>query len=328
MKAPNLGNDSSKTLVIGGGGFIGSHLISQLVKTRRNVVALGRRKYPAHDLANEVQYIQGDYADQVLIQSLVDEDTEVVHLAYSSVPNSSYEDPLADLNQNLPSTLSLFESIAKKGGKLIYVSSGGTVYGSTDVVPIPETCVTHPISPYGVTKLTLENYAHLYSVTHGLRYICLRPANPYGVGQKPFIGQGFISTAIARALQNQSIDVYGPQGTVRDYLYITDLARAIMLAMDFGETSQTYNIGSGIGLSNFDVLESIRPILNCHGYKIKVNYLPSRPFDVPTNILDSTKLRLVSSWTPQIKFTTGVEKTLQWLLNERNLLQEVCGKIK
>lgn len=310
---------NTKTLVIGGGGFIGSHLIPELVKTGRKVVALGRYSQPTHALPKEVEYVQGDYADQGLLRFLIDENTEVVHLAYASVPNSSYEDPLADLTQNLPSALSLFGVIADRGAKLVYVSSGGTVYGAPKVFPIDEECPTHPISPYGVTKLTLENYAHLYSVTRGLQYICLRPGNPYGIGQRPFIGQGFISTAVAKILQNQSVDIFGHQGTVRDYLYISDLAKAIVLAMNYGKSSQTYNIGSGIGRSNLEVLENLKPILNKLGFEIRINYLPSRPFDVAVNILNSEKLRMVSGWSPEVNFSDGLEKTVQWLLSEKSV---------
>jgi UDP-glucose 4-epimerase len=121
----------------------------------------------------------------------------VIHLAYATVPNTSFDNPLADLLQNLPPTVELFSKVAERSGRLILVSSGGTVYGQAVQLPILENHPTNPISPYGVTKLTLEKYAHLYAVTKSLKVICVRPGNAYGVGQYPYIGQGFVSTAMA-----------------------------------------------------------------------------------------------------------------------------------
>ena len=113
------------------------------------------------------------------------------------MPNTSFDNPLSDLLQNLPPTVQLFSEAADRGVKLVLVSSGGTVYGEAIKLPICETHPTKPISPYGVTKRTLENYAYLYAATHGLKFVCVRPANAYGVGQRAFVGQGFISTAMA-----------------------------------------------------------------------------------------------------------------------------------
>jgi UDP-glucose 4-epimerase len=315
MIKKNIYNYSdTNTLVIGGGGFIGSNLIPKLLMTGRKVVVLGRKASPTYNLPSEVLYVQGDYSNRSTINALINNTTEVVYLAYGSIPNSSYEDPLGDLMKNLPGALTLFEVIADKGAKLIYVSSGGTVYGDSDVYPIAENFRTRPISPYGITKLTLENYGYLYSITRGLRYMCLRPSNPYGPGQKPFIGQGFISTAIAKILQKKSVEIYGSQGTVRDYLHISDLGNAIVLAMNCGKLGETYNIGSGIGRSNLDVLDKLKPILYEFGFDISINYLPRRPFDVAINILDSSNLRNISGWMPEIDFSNGLEETVMALM--------------
>jgi UDP-glucose 4-epimerase len=164
-------------------------------------------------------------------------------LAYATVPNTSFNDPLADLQQNLPPVVGLFTEVAARKKRLILVSSGGTIYGEAPVLPIAEEQTAHPISPYGVTKLTLENYAYLYAATHGLNYVCVRPANAYGPGQRPFIGQGFISTAIGSVMRGQPITIYGERGTVRDYLYITDLVEGIARLLTLGEPSQAYNLG-------------------------------------------------------------------------------------
>lgn len=306
-------SSSNNTLVIGGAGYIGSHLTAQLLATGRKVTVLGRSLVPSNALPNGVNYIAGDFGQHQLITELLDKHEEVIHLAYATVPNTSFENPLADLLQNLPPTVQLFSEIADRGIKLVLVSSGGTVYGEAEKLPIPETHPTKPISPYGVTKLTLENYAYLYAATHGLKFICVRPANAYGAGQKPFVGQGFISTAIASAMRGQPIKIFGQTGSVRDYIYVSDLAAGIVCALESGSLSETYNIGSGVGLSNMDVINAITPLLESTNCKLSVEHYPERTFDVKSNVLDATKIQQLTGWQPKVQFKDGLLFTLDWL---------------
>lgn len=306
-------NDKRDTLVIGGAGYIGAHLVPKLVATGRRVTVLGRKTIPAHKMPQGVAYVKGDFAQADLIRGLLDRHREVIDLAYASVPNTSFENPLADLLQNLPPMVQLFPEVAARGGKLILVSSGGTVYGEANTLPIFENHPTRPISPYGVTKLTVENYAHLYAKTHGLQFICIRPANAYGVGQRPYVGQGFISTAIASAMRGEPIKIFGPIGTVRDYLYVSDLAEGIVQALEKGRQLETYNLGSGVGHSNMDVIEALLPLMKRLGEAVRVEHLPERAFDVKANVLDSTKLRSDTGWNPEVKFDEGLQLTADWL---------------
>jgi len=301
-------------LVIGGGGYVGSYLVSQLIATGRKLTVLGRSKNPRYKLPKSVEYVEGDFAEQQLIRTLLDTHQEVIHLAYATVPNTSFENPISDLLQNLPATVQLFLEAAQKQVKLILVSSGGTVYGEASELPIRETHPRRPISPYGVTKLTVESYAHLYAVTHGLKFVCVRPANAYGVGQRPFIGQGFIATAIASAIKGMPIKIFGQNGTVRDYIYVSDLASGIVSALDHGHLSETYNIGSGIGLSNLEIVESLKPLMDEIGHEVRIKNLAERAFDVRANVLDSTKLKINSGWKPVIKFNEGLIVTRDWLV--------------
>ncbi len=306
-------NITANTLVIGGAGYIGTHLIPKLLDAGRSVTVLDRTATLQNKLPEGVAYIAGDFGQRELICDLLDSHQEVIHLAYATVPNTSFENPLADLLQNLPPTVQLFSEIADRGGKLVLVSSGGTVYGETSKVPIREDHPTKPISPYGVTKLTLENYARLYAVTHGLKFVCIRPANAYGVGQQPFVGQGFISTAMASAMRGQSIKIFGQSGTIRDYIYVSDLATGIVSALEKGQLSKTYNLGSGVGLSNMDVIGAISPLMKEIGRNVQVEHLPERTFDVRQNVLDSTKLQAHTGWNPQVTFVDGLRRTFDWL---------------
>jgi UDP-glucose 4-epimerase len=301
-----------KTLVIGGNGYIGRHLLPMLIASGRAVTVLGRNANNTTDSPQNIKYIKGGFGDSSLIKVLLDCHDEVIHLAYATVPNTSYENPLEDLLENLPATIQLFSEIASRNIKLLLVSSGGTVYGEADHLPIKETQQAKPISPYGLTKLTIENYARFYSVK-GLDYIVVRPANAYGVGQLPYRGQGFISNAIASIMDNKSVVVFGEKGTVRDYIYVSDIARGIFAALAKGHSGETYNIGSGIGMTNLNLLLRVKPILEEDGYEVMIQHLPERVFDVRKNILDSSKLTAHTGWKPATSLDDGLLETYKWL---------------
>lgn len=302
-----------RCLLIGGAGFIGRHLVESLQSIGREVTVLSRREPKDTGLSAECSYVKGDFSDLSVLAPLLDKHEEVIHLAYATVPNTSFADPLADLLGNLPPAVQLFEQLAKRGSKLIYVSSGGTVYGNQSVLPIPETAPTNPISPYGVTKLTLEKYAALYRVTHGLNVTIVRPANAYGPGQKPFSGQGFVSSAIGSVLRNEAIKIFGEKGTVRDYVYVKDLADGITAALVHGMAGEVYNIGTGQGISNLEMVKILTPIMQEISYKPEVLHLPDRVFDVKANVLDSTKIKIETGWQPKVPLVEGLRLTRDWL---------------
>jgi len=301
------------TLVIGGAGFIGTHLVSKLLATGRTVTILDRRTDAIQELPRGADYIAGDFGQCELIRELLRNHEEVIHLAYTSVPKTSFENPFSDLLENLPPTVQLFAETAESGRKLLFVSSGGTVYGEAGMLPIREDHPTRPISPYGLTKLTLEGYAHLYAVTHGLKFVCVRPANAFGPGQKPFTGQGFIASAMTSMMRGLPVTVFGQRGTVRDYIYVGDLAAGIVSALEKGRPSEIYNLGSGVGRTNMDVIEAIAPLLEGLAYEIRIEHLPERTFDVRANILDSGKLHKDTGWSPTTPFDKGLLRTREWL---------------
>jgi UDP-glucose 4-epimerase len=312
-------------LIIGGADYVGAHsvpylvpyLVPQLVTMGRRVTILGRSAVPWYELPAGTDYVAGDLAQYDVICRLLDVHQEVIYLTDATVSNASFEKPLVDLLQNLPSTVQLFSNVADRGGRLVLISSGGAVYGEAVELPIRESHPTKPISPYGVTKLTLENYAYLYAATHGLKFVCVRPSNAYGVGQRPFDGQGFIATAIASALRGIPIKIFGQRGTVRDYLFVSDLASGIVSALEHGRLSETYNLGSGVGLSNLDVIEAITPLMREIGCEVRVENLPESTFDIKVNVLDSTKLQTDTGWSAQMEFIEGIAATCDWLQKQK-----------
>lgn len=304
---------TKKVLIIGGGGFLGLNIISKLINAGYSVTVLDRSKINRDNINPSVKYIYDTYTNYELIKKLLLDHKDVVHLAYASKPNTIFDRPFEDLLSNLQPSLTLFSIIAESNANLIFISSGGTIYGESMYSPIDENHSTKPISSYGLTKLTIENYIYLLHETQNLKYICLRPSNIYGIGQLPYLGQGFISTAIAESINGNSIKIFGEKPLIRDYLYVSDLVNAVYLALSNENVYGTFNIGSGIGLSNFDVVDLIKPILNKDKISSRIEILPKRIFDVESNILDSSKFHNLTGWLPEVKINDGLQLTYQWL---------------
>ena len=304
------------TCVIGGGGFIGRSLVEQLKRTGRKVTVIGRKNNSV--FTGEVTYLHSESNRPGLFFDDLKDVDEVIDLSYTTTPQTSFADPIKDIIDNLQVTVELFEKLCNCNvKKLVYVSSGGTVYGQAVSAPISEEHPTNPVSPYGITKLAIEKYGKMYHDTRQLPIIIVRPANAYGEGQQPFMGQGFIPTAIATVLQGKKIRIYGEKGTVRDYIHSSDVAGGIIAALDHGAIGACYNIGTGIGRTNFEVVESIASLMEPIGHHCEIEYLPHRSFDVKTNILDSTKLHSISGWTPKMEFNKGLEATIGWAIAKK-----------
>lgn len=305
--------------IVGGAGFIGTSLTRLLVEAGRDVVVLDRRPDAPTTLSREVRYIPGDYADRTTLRTVFAQTDAVVDLAYATVPQTSYSDPTFDILANLPPSVGLIEeAVAAKLRRALIVSSGGTVYGLVDRLPIREDAPTAPMSPYGITKLTVEKYALMFHRLHDLPVTIVRPGNAFGAGQRAFTGQGFIATAMASVIKGDPVTVFGERGTVRDYVHVADVARGIAAALDRGAPGEIYNIGTGVGRSNLDVVDSIRPLAERAGRSVRLVFLPSRRFDVPANVLDSSKLAGCSGWGPQVAFAEGLATAWQAMVESRD----------
>ena len=302
-------SSKTTTLLIGGAGFIGRELALRLItEGRRNVVILGRSPRAFTGLLAEAKYIQGSLANSKLVSNLLDEVDEVVDLAYSTVPKTSFDDPLFDLTTNLPRAVNLLEMASRSNlKKYVLVSSGGAVYGEAQYLPINESHPTNPISPYGISKLVTEKYATFFNKLYGLPVIIARPGNPYGAAQVGNTVQGFVGYAIYSIRSNMPVKVFGSRGTVRDYIHIEDLAGGLMRILEHGNIGATYNIGTGIGYDNLALLEQLRVLAESDGYGVKVEHAPSRDFDVRKNVLDSGALFDDVNWSPKISLLDGLQ---------------------
>ena len=307
-----------RSCVIGGAGFIGVHVTRLLAESGRDVVVLDSRDQPGAPLPARARFVTGDYGDRAVIEHVLEGVGEVIHLAYATVPQTSFEDPIHDLLSNLPETVQLLQVAAEIGvKKFLMVSSGGTVYGVASSLPISEDHPTNPISPYGITKLTLEKYAQMFCATSGLPVVVVRPSNAYGEKQQAAGGQGFIAAAVRAIVRGEEFGVFGPEGTVRDYIHVSDIASGILAALDHGEIGGTYNIGTGIGKNNLEVLSEIEPLASSDGFPMRMPTLPAREFDVPANVLDSRRLAAVSGWQPQVNLRAGIERVWNAVLQRQ-----------
>ena len=302
--------------MVGGGGFIGSHLARLLVaRGARNVIVAGRNKTPRFPLPDSTKYIQGNAGEASFIGKLLDRCDEVVDLAYATVPKTSFDDPVHDVLVNLPASVALLREAAKrKIRRFLLVSSGGTVYGHAAYLPIDESHPTNPVSPYGITKLALEKYALLFHRLEGLPATIVRPGNAYGPNQLGDLGQGFVGAAMFATLRRQTVGMFGERGTIRDYVFVEDVAEGLLAALEHGHAGAAYNIGTGIGLDNRKVLDVLDAMVRPSGYAVDVAIHPDRPFDVAANVLSSARLTYVSGWRPRTDFEAGLARTWSWAL--------------
>jgi UDP-glucose 4-epimerase len=307
-------------VVLGGGGFIGSATVRLLLQQGHEVVVLDRERTPIPFWAAEsprLTWLRGDYLNKSDLQTTVSGADAVIHLISTTVPASSALDPVFDVQSNLIGSLQLLASMQSASvGRLVFVSSGGTVYGNPVRLPIDESHPTEPIVSYGITKLAIEKYVVNAKTTHGLRGIVLRLSNPYGPGQRPETAQGAVGVFLRRTLDRQPITIWGDGSTVRDYIYVDDVARAIVKACDYEGPLATFNIGSGVGTSIKELLAAIEVAV---GWGAPHEYTPSRPFDIAANVLSIERARMQLSWCPEYDLRTGLALTVQDL--SRSTLQ-------
>ncbi len=220
-----------RVLVIGGCGFIGSHIVDKLLSSGHSVRVFDRNPEKFRRQLKNVEYFFGDIKDRMaVIESLADVEV-VMHLVSTTFPGTANLDPVADVRDNLLATLNLLDSMVQSGvSRLVYLSSGGTVYGIPDQIPTPESHPLRPINSYGIVKAAIENYIGLFQREKAISPIIIRPSNPFGPRQGHTGVQGVVTTFLNRILRKETIEIWGDGTVVRDYLYVDDLARLCVTA--------------------------------------------------------------------------------------------------
>lgn len=312
-----------KCLILGGAGFIGSHLAQGLLAEGHEVRIFDRPNLllpPELRSDPRIKWFEGDFLNQDELAQVVPGSEVIFHLVSATLPKSSNDNPVYDVQSNVIGTLHLLD-LARLHGirRVIFASSGGTVYGLPRSLPVSETHPTEPLVSYGITKLAIEKYLHMYRELYGIDYCVLRLANPFGERQRVSAAQGAVAVFLHRALHDEMIHIWGDGSVTRDYIYIKDVVNAFIKAMNFTGEQRVFNIGSGHGMSLNDILAAIEKLL---GKPVARSYETSRNFDVPVNVLDIARAREQFAWQPVVTFQEGLANTLRWMREERQVPNE------
>lgn len=304
-----------KCLVLGGGGFLGAHLCAGLRRLGHSVRVFERIPAPAGSAA--IEWMVGEFTRAEQIDAAVAGCDVVFHLVSTTLPKTSNDDPAYDVHSNIEGSLALLDAARRhRVAKVVFVSSGGTVYGIPQSVPIEEDHPTNPICSYGISKLAIEKYLHLYRILHGLDYCVLRLANPYGELQRPDRTQGAVAAFLNRVANGMPIEIWGDGSVVRDYVYVGDVVDAMTAAAFTVAPSRLYNIGSGRGTSLLELIAAIAAVTDSNP---SIEFRPGRPFDVPTSVLDIARANAELGWHPRVSLIEGLRRTHHWLLAARTL---------
>jgi UDP-glucose 4-epimerase len=306
-----------KSLVLGGNGFIGTHLVDGLVEVGHPVRIYDRSPNRFHTTPENAEYVEGELGNHGLIRAAVEGIEVVFHFVSTTLPKTSNDDPIYDVRSNLIDTLQLLESCVEAGvRKVVFASSGGTVYGQPQTMPITEDHPTNPITSYGIVKLAVEKYLGLFDHLHGLDYTALRISNPYGPYQNPSGQQGAVPVFLHRLRTGHPVTIWGDGSVMRDYLYVSDLVEALKLAAEVETRQKVFNVGSGQGTT---LNELVAIIAEVTGERPEVEYVPGRALDVPANVLDVARAREELGWSPTVELAEGIERTWHWI---RTLTEE------
>lgn len=302
---------SKRCVVFGANGFIGSSLTRALLAAGHSVRACDVvRDFFALAPAERLECETVDFLDEVAVRNAVRDAQWVFHLVSTTKPASSNANMAYDVQSNVVSSIHLFQACVDAGvEKVLFASSGGTVYGVPDSLPVGEDHPLRPIVSYGLTKLVIERYAELFRRQYGLRTISLRIGNPYGPRHYDQ-QQGVIPVFIRRMQHDQPVEIWGDGSVVRDYVHVDDVSRAFIAAAAYDGDDAVFNIAAGEGHSLREILERLGRLA---GVPPRVEFRAARGFDIPALVLDTRRALTLLGWKPLINFDDGLAATWQSL---------------
>jgi UDP-glucose 4-epimerase len=306
MTGQDLAMRDMKIVVLGGSGFIGRKLVSRFRSEGcRDITVFDRTSAADHD-DDGVRHVSGSFAAGFDFAGLVRGADLVVHLISTSVPGTE-SGALSEIQRNVIPSVELFQACAECGvKKVVFLSSGGTVYGNSGRQANRETDLPDPINTYGLQKLMIEQALRLCATTGGFDCQIIRLSNPYGPGQNPQGPLGLITKLVYQAINGETIQIFGDGSVVRDFIYIDDAVACIMDVIGNGAPNETVNIGRGVGTSVSEVIETLERVLPI---QVNVTHRPGRSVDVPYSVLDIAKYRSFGSVREFVSLADGIRKT-------------------
>lgn len=302
----------SKIFILGGGGFLGGALHSRLANDNYDVVNIGPQSRALENGPN-VTIIDSIIEDYSMLEPYLSSSNIFYYLINTSSPATSATTEGRDIMSNVAGLVDFCRFLQDvPNSRVVFTSSGGTVYGNTEYIPTPERSSTNPISLYGMTKLACEQYLKLFAEQSDFKYVVARISNPYGPSQVLNREQGLIPAVLKNITESNPISIIGDGQSVRDYIYIDDVVEALCLCgIRHALSNQTVNIGSGDGRSVMEVVwEVAKHLEETPSFKA----LPARIGDVKTNVLDVSKINSLVGWLPKVSFEVGVQMTVDAFL--------------
>jgi UDP-glucose 4-epimerase len=300
-----------KVLVTGGAGFIGSHIVDRMVQEGHEVVVVdnlstGKKK----NVNRAARFYKVDILNPKIEKIFRKEKPDLIsHHAAQMDVRRSVADPIFDAQVNILGLLNVLENAVRHGAKkVIFASSGGAVYGEQQTFPAPETHPLHPVSPYGISKLSGEHYLYYYQRVAGLRYVALRYANVYGPRQDPFGEAGVVAIFSQKTLMNDQPIINGNGKQTRDYIFVEDVVESNMAVLEDG-VQGVYNVGTGQETS---VNQLFRHLAEITGSKSKEVYGPEKRGEQLRSVLDYTKLKKATDWEPKVQLPDGLKVTADY----------------
>jgi UDP-glucose 4-epimerase len=301
-------------LILGGSGFIGSHLAEALIKKHYSVRVFGDFKSGMRNIeaiADRIEIIKGDFQNASDVDSAVQNVDYIFHYISTTNPASSFDNPVYDIETNVISSVRMMEIALKNDvKKIIFPSTGGTIYGDARKIPISEDEPANPLNPYAISKLTTEKYLHYFFTQYGMHYLILRYSNPYGDRQNPLGNQGVIPIFLNKIRHNEAPVIYGDGNSVRDYIYIDDAVDATISLLERGSHEKLFNIGSGTGTTLNQLLKIMSDVT---GKSVSPIYKQDEGRYIRKVVLDISKIHQQTGWRPKINISEGIAKTWEWL---------------